>query len=127
MTTTTKIVIGVVVALALGFLGGYIYSNSHQQSSTLIAGAATPGGLLAEQYDPYIKINGGYKSALPIQTSADVTTGPTLNVSTSNTATSTVIAGCFQFYATSTATALRFEATTTPGIMRSYYGKCPNL
>jgi len=53
--------------------------------------------------------------------------GGTLTVTTANTATSTVIAGCYQFYATSTATALKFQASTTPGIMYSQYGTCPNL
>lgn len=53
--------------------------------------------------------------------------GGTLDVTTSNTATSTVIAGCYQFYATSTATAQKFQASTTPGIMYSSYGTCPNL
>jgi hypothetical protein len=53
--------------------------------------------------------------------------GGTLNVTTANTATSTIIGGCFQFYATSTATALKFQASTTPGVMYSQYGSCPNL
>lgn len=53
--------------------------------------------------------------------------GGTVTVTTSNTATSTVIAGCYQFYATSTATAQKFQASTTPGIMYSSYGSCPNL
>jgi len=53
--------------------------------------------------------------------------GGTLNVTTANTATSTIIGGCFQFYATSTATAQKFQASTTPGAMYSQYGTCPNL
>jgi autotransporter-associated beta strand protein len=53
--------------------------------------------------------------------------GGTVNVTTSNTATSTVVAGCYQFYATSTATSQKFLASTTPGIMYSQYGTCPNL
>jgi len=53
--------------------------------------------------------------------------GGTLTVTTSNTATSTITGGCFQFYATSTATAHKFQASTTPGIMYSQYGTCPNL
>lgn len=53
--------------------------------------------------------------------------GGTLNVVTANSATSTVIGGCWQFYATSTLTAHRFLASTTPGIMYSSYGLCPNL
>lgn len=58
---------------------------------------------------------------------ADATVnGGTVNVTTSNTATSTIVAGCYQFYATSTATAHRFQASTTPGIMYSAYGTCPN-
>ena len=53
--------------------------------------------------------------------------GGTMTVTTSNTATSTITGGCFQFYATSTATAHKFQASTTPGIMYSDYGTCPNL
>jgi len=53
--------------------------------------------------------------------------GGTVTITTSNSATSTITAGCFQFYATSTATALRFQASTTPGVMVSTYGACPNL
>lgn len=59
--------------------------------------------------------------------SGDLTVGGgTLDVTTSNTATSTIIGGCFQFYATSTATAHKFQASTTPGNMVSQYGTCPN-
>ena len=53
--------------------------------------------------------------------------GGTLNVTTANTATSTVIAGCYEFYASSTATAQKFQASTTPGAMYSQYGSCPRL
>jgi hypothetical protein len=53
--------------------------------------------------------------------------GGTLNVTTANAATSTIIGGCFQFYATSTQTPQKFQASTTPGIMYSDYGACPNL
>lgn len=60
-------------------------------------------------------------------TGDSVFSGGTLNVTTANTATSTVVAGCYQFYATSTATAQKFQASTTPGVMYSSYGTCPNL
>lgn len=53
--------------------------------------------------------------------------GGTFNVTSSNTATSTIIAGCWQFYATSTLTPQFYQASTTPGIMVSQYGTCPNL
>jgi hypothetical protein len=60
--------------------------------------------------------------------SGDTTvSGGTLTVTSSNTATSTVVVGCVQFYATSTATAHKFQASTTPGVMYSQYGTCPNL
>lgn len=63
-----------------------------------------------------------------VSTSGDTTiSGGTLNVTTANTATSTIVVGCIQTYATSTATAHRFQASTTPGIMYSAYGTCPNL
>lgn len=53
--------------------------------------------------------------------------GGTFNITTSNTATSTLVAGCWEFYATSTVTALKYQATTTPGLMFSTYGACPRL
>lgn len=56
-----------------------------------------------------------------------VVSGGTLNITTANTATSTVVAGCYEFYATSTATAQKFQASTTPGAMYSQYGACPRL
>jgi hypothetical protein len=60
-------------------------------------------------------------------TSDATVSGGTLNITTSNSATSTIIGGCWQFYATSTATPLKYQASTTPGIMYSQYGSCPNL
>lgn len=63
-----------------------------------------------------------------IISSGDATiSGGTLNITTANTATSTLVAGCWEFYATSTATALKFQASTTPGVMYSQYGACPRL
>lgn len=62
-----------------------------------------------------------------VSTGDGTISGGTFNVTTSNSATSTIIGGCFQFYATSTATALRFQASTTPGAMVYEYGRCPNL
>ena len=65
--------------------------------------------------------------------------GGTLNVTTSNTATSTAKIGCVQTYATSTATAVRFVigsiatsstsygGTNTIGLVGWQYGSCPNL
>ena len=58
---------------------------------------------------------------------ATTTMNSNLIVTTANTATSSIQVGCVQFYATSTATAQRFLASTTPGIMYSDYGKCPKI
>lgn len=125
MTTTTK-VIGVVVALVIGFFGGTIYSSLH--TSTVVGSSAPTNGMLAENYDPYIRSEGGFLTNYPIQTNSDLTVkGGSLTVTSSNTATSTVVAGCYQFYATSTATSQIFQASTTPGAMYSQYGMCPNI
>jgi hypothetical protein len=59
--------------------------------------------------------------------SATTTMNANLNITHTNSATSTLIAGCWQFYATSTATPLRYLASTTPGIMYSSYGSCPRI
>lgn len=70
---------------------------------------------------------GGNQPALGGVTNFDaltLSTGP-LVVTSTNTATSTVSAGCYQFYATSTLTPQKFAASTTPGVMVSQYGTCP--
>jgi hypothetical protein len=79
-----------------------------------------------------VKLGGGTSDSWSVGGALSVTgdgtvSGGTLNVTTANTATSTIIGGCYQFYATSTATAQKFQATTTPGLMFSTYGTCPNL
>jgi len=101
------------------------------------------GNQLIEQYDPYVRYNGGINSALPIQTSGTLTGGAStfsgdVTVTTSNTATSTLTVGCIQMYATSTATAVRLEFSTTTqlasypngtvptGSVAWRYGTCPN-
>ncbi|MDE1940979.1 MAG: hypothetical protein KGI66_02555 [Patescibacteria group bacterium] len=134
MNIKIKLVIGAVVVLAVGFIVGRLFNSSQ----ALPAGGAS-GTKLAENYDPYIRVNGGFYSALPVQTTNTLTSaaftatgdatvsGGTLNVTTADTATSTLVVGCIQFYATSTATALKFQASTTPGVMYSQYGTCPNL
>lgn len=105
------VVVGMLLSSALTSRGvGGVYSNVQKNFSEGIAvtgaitgtGAATIGG--------------------------DTTVGGgTLNVTTSNSATSTLVVGCIEFYATSTATALRFLASTTPRAMVYEYGACPRL
>lgn len=122
MTNIWKIVLAVAV-VAIIVLGFIVYKDS---SSNLSFGAV--GVKLAENYDPYIRYNGGYNSLLPI-----TTTGP-LTVTSTNTATSTTIVGCVQTTATSTATPIRLlyntQATTSlsgtaSGTVVWGYGTCP--
>ena len=64
---TTKVIIGAVVAVVVGVVIGYfVFHTSTQQA---LVGAVGPK--LAENYDPYIKYNGGYVSNLPIQIGAN--------------------------------------------------------
>jgi hypothetical protein len=132
-----KIILGVSVAVLI-IVGLVAYSLSTRSEVTV--GAA--GGMLIENYIPAILYNDGYKSEREIVLSGangDLTTGDDLtvaddvtigggllNLTTTNTGTSTLIVGCLQFYATSTATAHKFQASTTPGIMYSQYGTCPS-
>ncbi len=98
----------------------------------LIVGGVTAGSALGTYL--YLDGHGQYGATTarttvtnPWTFSAATTTTNNLVVTTSNSATSTVIVGCIQFYATSTATAQRFMASTTPGVMYSAYGKCPRI
>lgn len=144
--TNTKAWIVLAVAAVLLLVTGFIAGKSPAAKSF---GAV--GSQLIEQYNPYVLYNGGINSALPITTTdaltaaagtftGDVTvSGGTLNVTTSNTATSTAIMGCAQTYATSTATAITLRigsantaATSTfqgngNGFVTWAYGTCPNL
>ena len=118
MTETLKAVALVIAGAVIGMLvseSGIGFGGVYNQVTTDFADGITVDGTTI--------ISGS--GAL---TATDGTfSGGTLNVTTSNTATSTVVGGCFQFYATSTATAHKFQASTTPGAMYSQYGTCPNL
>jgi hypothetical protein len=51
--------------------------------------------------------------------------GRSLVVTTTNTSTSTVQFGCWQTYATSTASPVKIQATTTGAVMVPVFGTCP--
>lgn len=125
MTKIWKIVLAVafIIIIVLGYI---VYKDT--TSNNLNFGAV--GVKLAENYDPYIRYNGGYNSLLPI-----TTTGP-LTITTSNAATSTTSLGCIQTTATSTATPIRFvigssgatttfQGTNSSGVVAWQYGTCP--
>ena len=62
-----------------------------------------------------------------LTTSGAMTVGGDVTITTTDAATSSVEVGCIDTYATSTATALRLSATTTPGIAYWTYGTCSEL
>ena len=77
-------------------------------------------------------IDGSGNVDAPITTSTLTTTGAStfgadVTITTSNTATSSIEVGCIDTYATSTDTAVRLSATTTPGIAYWSYGTCSTL
>ena len=96
----------VLIAIAGGLIGSYAYDNRE-----ILLGATTARTTITNQWT----------------FSATSTHSNNVIVTTSNTATSSIQVGCWQFYATSTATAVRYLATTTPGFMVSEYGKCPRI
>lgn len=131
----TKIIWSVVVVIVgiVSFFGGKLSAPQPQ-----IAGAL--GNNYIERYDSAILYNGGYNSQLPIKTSNTITAND-INITTTNTATSSLIAGCVQTYATSTDTAIQlvfgtsYTGTTTlpsgvagsGGLVAWKFGSCPSF
>ncbi len=123
--------IGLAVGLLLGVLA---FFGIHLGGSHSLFGAIQPSGQVETNTTWYTNgLFGGSAQQFLVDASGNVTTGKTLTVTTSNTATSTVTVGCIQSYATSTATslALRFTASTTAPTNGSgvipvvSYGTCP--
>lgn len=73
MTNTLKYIIVAVVAVLIGLGAGYYLD--HQSASQPLVGAVNARP--AENYDPYIRTNGGYYSNLPIQTTGGMFIGAT--------------------------------------------------
>lgn len=133
MTTLGKVLMG--IALVLGVLGFVMNFTGTPRFASQSFGAL--GLKLAENYDPYIRYNGGYYSLLPIQTTGALSTGGPFTVTTSNSATSTTAVGCIQTTATSTATPIRlvigstlqasttFQGTNSNFSVFAQYGTCP--
>ncbi len=128
-----KLFVGIsVVAL---ILAGIAFYKTLNLGADINATAVPGSSLLIENYVPVVKYNGGIYSELPIQTTStltsnDLTTGiATLSgdliVTTANTATSSALFGCWQTYATSTASPIRVMATTTLGPIVGVFGLCP--
>lgn len=129
-----------IVALVVSVIVGFIAVKGTGSVLNPRLGAA--GNMLAEQYLPVIQYNGGYKSALPVVTTGGLTVSGGLTNTQTDTATSTLSAGCIQVTATSTASPIvfafsnSFTSTTTfptgtiPGVAGGglvvwRFGTCP--
>ncbi len=122
---------GIVVGLLLSavFKSENTFGSVYNQVMTYFNEGITVGGNSQFVVSSTGAVTSGAITATGALTaSGDATiSGGTLNITTANTATSTIVAGCWEFYATSTATAHKFQASTTPGVMYSQYGTCPRL
>jgi len=105
MSKNIKIAIGVVLIIIVGYALRGSFGGK-------LGGAVTPSDIRSTNYD-LMTVNG-------------------LTVNTSNTATSTISLGCIQTTATSTATPVRFVASTTSlvngvstGVVLVQFGSCP--
>jgi hypothetical protein len=85
---------------------------------------------LVENYDPYVRYNGGTYTALPIRTTSTFSAATSTFSQQFNLTNPTF---CVNFYATSTATILKMVASTTPtlpngaaAVFTAQYGSCAN-
>lgn len=123
MTSNKNVWIAMVVVTIIA-VGGYFFPQI--QVGSLGGGTRFPNGISADTTSPSV----GQVRGTTLTTTGAMTSGGTLTVTTSNAATSTLVVGCIQTYATSTATAIRISATTTAtggSMLYSVFGSCPNL
>ena len=109
----------ILLSLAGGFLGAYIYTHLPDDG---VFGATTARTTITNQWT----------------FSATTTNSANLVITTTNSATSSVQVGCVQGTATSTATPVHFSLTsaisatstfegTSQGFVTWAYGKCPKI
>ena len=90
----TNKIIGVIAVLAILISGYSLYLSF--ASSPAAPSFGSVGVKLAENYDPYIRYNGGYYSLLPISTTGGITNTGTWTQGTNGTAITRVNTGtCF--------------------------------
>lgn len=144
MTSTSKLWVAMIV-VAIMALGGYFYPQIQQATSNLLGstgcGSITclSGGLrlvtdAGGDFEADVASVFGGTAAF----NAAATFNSTVNITTTNVATSTLVVGCVQTYATSTATPIRFVigsaqlasttfgGTTSNGAVLWQYGTCPH-
>ncbi len=126
-------VIGIVAVLALVIGSVALVGGNQSVSQPLGGGTRFPNGISADSTSPSI----GQVRGATLTTTGAATFGGNVTVTTSNTATSTAIVGCFQTYATSTATVVKFvlssagtstatfSGPTAAGGVSWTYGACP--
>lgn len=123
MTTIQKV--GVVVAGLLALLGGLSFFGFHLGGGSAAFGSsAFSSGQV--QTNPMLFVNGfsaGSSQQFYVDGNGNIANGLTLT--TSNTATSTLKVGCIQMYATSTATAVHLEFSTTTSLATYSGGSIP--
>jgi hypothetical protein len=124
----TNKIIGVIAVLSILISGYSLYLSF--ASSPAAPSFGSVGVKLAENYDPYLRYNGGYNSALPIQTTNSLSAATTTFSAQTNFTVPTL---CINFFATSTATALELVASTTAtlpngaaAVITANYGTCAN-
>ncbi len=78
------VAVGLLIVAIIGWFTPYIPRSK--------SGSGT-GTLAAEDYNPVIKYNGGYYSALPIETASTVTVGTTLSVTGATNLTGLITTG----------------------------------
>jgi len=118
------------IVITIISIGGYFYPQTTGNFGA--SGTRFPNGLSADTTSP---VAGEVRGTTLNVTSTSVLTGDVtlsggasaLTITTTNTATSSLRVGCIDTYATSTATAIRLSATTTPGVAVWTYGSCSGL
>jgi|TARA_Y100000310_G_scaffold339091_1_gene430669 hypothetical protein len=112
----------VIAVLVLVLVGGNQSGLGGSTAATWTAGNLVSNGTLA--------VTGATTHTGAVTHTADATFSggnSGITITTTNSATSSIEVGCIDTYATSTATAIRLSATTTPGIAYWTYGNCSGL
>ena len=115
------LVLSIVAVLGVGALVLGLVGNN--QPDNLGSGTRFQNGISTDSTSP----TAGQVRTTTLTTTGAATFGGDVTVTTSNSATSSITVGCIDTYATSTATAIRLSATTTPGIAYWSYGTCSSL
>lgn len=109
-----KLSLGVALVALLVAIGGYFYPQHAQQVGTILD---------TSNFDWFqATTNGGFK----VGSNTIINGSGNISQPTSNSATSSATVGCIQMYATSTATAIHFEISTTTSLATYSGGSIPN-